>query len=214
MILIFFLFVASIVFFVLCVLSIFNIVGVHYIPLGFGSMMTFLLGHILFFKKTNKFPKNDISEYCKFDWKKYATNVNENNIICFEKQGDVWICDNGERKVVLDLTGYPFQRAYLISYVVRNMRYKFISQKLPLKHLFKYSFPIHKRIDIKLLLIDGNRRKEITVVKKGVTKYSFIARQITLSAFYYHLFSNESYQRIRHHKTYIDEKKYKSFHKK
>ncbi len=214
MILVFILFVASIVFFVLCVLSVFNVIGVHYIPLGFASMMTFLFGHMLFFKKTNKFPQNDISEYCKFDWIKFVTNINDNNVICFEKQAGVWVCDNGERKVVLDLTGYPFQRAYLISYVVRNMRYKFISQKLPLKYLFQYSFPINKRIDIKLLLIDGNRRKKITVVKKGISKYSFMARQITLSAFYYHLFSNESYQSIRRHKTYIDEKKYKSFFKK
>lgn len=199
---------------VLCVLSVTNVVEVSFIPFLMLAIATFLVFAILFYKRANRFPLNDISEYDKFDWRKFLNNTDDNNIVLFEKIAGVWVCGNGEKKVTLDLTGYLFPKSYLISYVVRNLRYPLISKKLPLKYLFQNSFPIKKKIDIRLVVIDGHKRKEITIVKNGVTKYGFVSQQITLSAFYWHLFSNYSYQRIRHLKTYIDENEYKNFHKK
>ena len=215
MILVLVLFIASLISLILSLLSIFNLTGVHYIPFVMLSIVTLLFGIIAFYKKTSKFPKNDLSEYDKFDWKKFVTNVDGNNIIIFEKKDGIWVCDNGERAVKLDLSGYLFQRAYLVSYVIRNMRYPLISDKKPLKFLFANSFAIKNRnIEIKLVTIDGTNRKEKTIVKNGVSRYGFLPRQITLSVFHLHLYSNYSYQRIRRFKTYMDENRYKNFYKK
>lgn len=214
MILVLVFFIASLIALVLCVLSIFGIIGVNYIPFMMLTIVTLLFGIIAFYKKTSKFPQNDVSEYDKFNWKKFVTNIDGSNIIIFEKKDGIWVCDNGDLVVRLDLSGYLFQRAYLISYVIRNLRYPLISDKKPLKYLFANTFSIKKNVDIKLVTIDGTKRKEKTIVKNGISRYGFLPRQITLAAFHLHLYSNYSYQRIRRLKTNIDENKYKNFYKK
>lgn len=180
----------------------------------FCAMMTYLVGAILFYKKTNKFPLNDISEYNATNFKKFIVKNDNCLIIYFVRKDGLWICENDKQQIKLDLSGYFFQKAYLISFVVRNIRYPLISDKLPLKYLFKNSFPIKKGINIKLVMIDGVKKDDIMVVKNGISKYGFVAKTITMAPFYLSTFSNRHYHSIRNMKTYMDEERYKCFYRK
>ena len=107
-----------------------------------------------------------------------------------------------------------FQKSFLISYVVRNLRYPLISNKLPLKCLFANKYFIKKQLHVKLELIDGDKKSEKIIVNNGVSRYGFIAKRITFSPFYLSAFSNRHYNVTRNFKTYVDEKKYKQFYVK
>ena len=73
---------------------------------------------------------------------------------------------------------------------------------------------IKDKFNIKLELIDGNKKFERIIVKNGVSKYGFIAKQITFSPFYLSALSNRHFQSIHKFKSYIDEKRYKHFYVK
>lgn len=174
--------------------------------------MTFLMGSIAFYKNTNKYPRNDVSEYSADNFKKLLSLGDDCYIIQFLKRDGFWVCENNQQVTKLDLTGYLFQQSYLVSFAVRNLRYPLVSKKLPYKYLFKNKFLIKENLKVKLVMIDGAKKVEKMIVKDGVSKYGFIAKRITISPFYLDTLSNRSYQSIRNFKSYIDEKRYKTFY--
>lgn len=178
------------------------------------SMMSILFGSIVFYKITNTYPLNDISEYHTNKFKKLLIKTEEFYVIRFFKKDGLWVCENNSETIKLNLGKYLFQKSYLISYVVRNIRYPLISDKLPLKCLFMNKYFIKDKFNIKLELIDGNKKFERIIVKNGVSKYGFIAKQITFSPFYLSALSNRHLQSIHKFKSYIDEKRYKHFYVK
>lgn len=177
----------------------------------FVAIMSYLVGYIVFHKYTNKYPLNDISEYYTNDFKRLLVKKDSCLEIQFVKRDNAWFCENGSLSVKLDLSGYAYQKSYLISYVIRNLRYRLISTKRPLKYLFADKFFIKPALNVKLQMLDGDKKYEKMIVINGVSKYGFLARRITFSPFYLSGLSNRTYQGIRNFKTYIDESVYKSF---
>ncbi len=175
------------------------------------SLIAFLVGTLLFYHKTGNFPLNDKSEYHEKEFKELLTKNLEYYTIHFVKVEKFWVCENNQKIVKLDLSGYPFQKAYLISYVVRNLRYNKISLKLPLKFLFKNTFPLGKNINIKLIITDRDKTFEKTIVKNGISRYGFLARIITRAPYALTYWTNESHRILLREKSYIDERKYEHF---
>jgi len=180
----------------------------------FSSIMSFLVGSIAFYKTANKYPLNDISEYHINNFKKLLIKAEDFYVIQIFKKDGLWVCENNSQSIKLNLGKYLFQKSYLISYVVRNLRYTLISNKLPWKHLFDNKFFIKKDLNVKLVLIDGEKKYEKFIVHNGMSKYGFIAKQITFSPFYSSSLSIKSCQYIQNSKFYIDEKRYKQFYVK
>ena len=176
------------------------------------SMISWLVGEIIFYKHTNKYPLNDISEYYTKSFKKLLIKKDNCFEIQFVKKNNIWVCENDSLLIKLNLNGYAFEKSYLISYVIRNLRYPLISRKRPFKCLFTNKFFIKKKLNIKLRIIDGDKVTEKIIVKNGVSKYGFIAKQITFSPFYLSALSNRHLQYIYKLKSYIDEKQYKYFY--
>lgn len=181
------------------------------LSLIFFSMISYLISIIGFYRNTNKYPLNDLSEYYINKFKRLLIKKEDCYIIQFSKIDGIWICKNDSELIRLDLRGYLFQKKYLISFVIRNLRYSLISNKLPFKYLFKNKFFIGKKINVKLEMVDRNKKNDKMIVKNGISKYGFIAKNITFSPFYLFSFSNRSYQSIKKFISYIDEKKYKQF---
>ena len=180
----------------------------------FLSAMSFLFGSVIFYKITNKYPLNNISEYYTKKFKKLLIKTEGIYVIRFIKKNGLWVCENNSQIIKLNLGKYLFQKSFLISYVVRNLRYPLISNKLPLKCLFANKYFIKKQLHVKLELIDGDKKSEKIIVNNGVSRYGFIAKLITFSPFYLSAFSNRHYNVTRNFKTYVDEKKYKQFYVK
>ena len=180
----------------------------------FLSMMSFLFGSVIFYKITNKYPLNNISEYYTNKFKNLLIKTEGIYVIRFIKKNGLWVCENNSQIIKLNLGKYLFQKAFLISYVVRNLRYPLVSNKLPLKCLFANKHFIKKQLHVKLELLDGDKKSEKIIVNNGVSRYGFIAKQITFSPFYLSALSNRHYNVTRNFKTYVDEKRYKQFYVK
>ena len=157
---------------------------------------------------------NNISEYYTNKFKNLLIKTERIYVIRFIKKNGLWVCENNSQVIKLHLGKYLFQKSFLISYVVRNLRYPLISNKLPLKCLFTNKFFIKKQLDVKLELIDGDKKSEKIIVNNGVSRYGFIAKKITFSPFYLSALSNRHYNSIRNFKSYVDEKRYKQFYVK
>ena len=178
----------------------------------FSSMISFLIGYIVFHRHTNNYPRNDLSDYYIRNLKKILSKKDNYFEIKFVKNNNNWICENNSQLVKLDLNGYAFEKSYLISYVIRNLRYPLISNKQPFKYLFANRFFIKENMNVKLIIINGNKRTEKMIVKNGISRYGFIAKHISFAPFYLSGLSNRHYQSIRKFKSYIDEQKYKHFY--
>ena len=177
----------------------------------FVAIMSYLVGYVVFHKHTNKYPRNDISEFSTNDFKRLLIKKDNCFEIQFVKKDNDWICENETLSVKLNLNGYAFEKSYIISYVIRNLRYRLISNKRPLKYLFVNKLFIKQAMNVKLQMLDGDKKYEKMIVENGVSKYGFLARRITFSPFYLSGLSNRTYQGIRNFKTYIDESVYKRF---
>ena len=176
------------------------------------SMISWLVGEIIFYKHTNNYPLNDISEYYTKSFKKLLIKKDNCFEIQFVKKNNIWVCEKDSLLIKLNLNGYAFEKSYLISYVIRNLRYPLISRKRPFKCLFTNKFFIKKQLNIKLRIIDGDKVTEKIIVNNGVSRYGYIAKNITFAPFYTSSFSMRHYRSILNHQSYIDEKQYKYFY--
>ena len=168
----------------------------------------------IFYKITNKYPLNDISNY-------FVNNVNllcENNkvdknnkTITFTKTDGVWHCSKGNYSIKLNLKGYLFEKSYLISYVVRNLRYPIITNKQPLKYLFKQKYFIKENLNVNLILIDGEKTSVVQIVKNGVSQYKRLAKLVTEAPFHYSLLFARTGKELDNFTTIINEKTYKNY---
>ena len=178
--------------------------GYFTVPMFF-AMIWFLIASFLFYSKAKKYPLNDITEYYVQNFKQYFVLNGCEQSIYFEKKEGVWVCDNNKYQIKLDLRGYWFQKSYLKSYVIRNLRYPIISNKRSFLELFNNKCYI-REVNTSLILIDGNKTEKISIIDKGITKYGFIAKEITIAP--YAQWSSRSVIKYLKPKRYIDEREY------
>ena len=206
--------------FVLCICALittviicFTIYYYYSILLFVISLILFLITITLFHKKTNKYPLNDI-EKCDI-LKDFCTKSSEDKnlkIITFKLENGYWICNSEGRTIKLDLSGYLFPQIYIKSFVIRNLRYKVISQKQPLNMLFKNKLFIKKDLNLNLVIISGNKVAEYNLVRNGISKYGLMCREITKSPFYHFFLSNRALNSLNRI-TFIDENIYQKYRK-
>lgn len=164
----------------------------------------------MFYIKTNKYPLNDISDYSNLDFKKITANFIKNEITFVYEKG-VWRCLNDEN-ILLDLRGYLFQKSYLISYVIRNFRYKRISKRKPFTDLFKKKYYIKKDLNFYIVFIKNNKTIKKHIIINGFSVLNFLSKEITRSPFYKFYLSNTSRVSLAESYMFIDERRYKNFY--
>lgn len=190
--------------------------GYYYYSILFfnTAIISFLISMTLFYKKTNKYPINDI-EMFDFAVKDFCTNdIKDKNlkIITFEFIDNCWICQNKDKIIKLDLSGYIFPRTYIKSFVIRNLRYKIISQKQPLNMLFKNKLFIKKDLNLNLVIMEENKVTKYNIVNNGISKYGLLCREITKSPFYHFFLSNRAFNSLKRIK-FINETVYQKYRK-
>lgn len=174
----------------------------------FDIFLLFVL--LLFYKITKKYPLNNIEEYVDFNIRNLKFEEKDKSNIVFSKNNGIWICENNPN-IKLNLNGYLFQKAYIKSFVIRNLRYNLISNKRPLVYLFKNKFFVKKNLNLKLVIINKEKINKMLIVKDGYSVYGFWAKIITKAQFFHS--SNRSFSRFKKNITCIDEKIYKNYYK-
>ena len=161
----FILLILCILFFLVVVLSPYYYYSV---PLFIVSSIIYVIEFCLFLKYTSKYPKNSLSEFDHFKFKKAIQLCDGKKCIVFKNNHGIWSCECSDCNIKLDLRGYLFQRQYIRAYVIRNMRYKYISRKRPLKNLTKLRFAIGYKGNLFLKTID-KKIKICKIVDNGVS---------------------------------------------
>ena len=99
------------------------------------GLILYIIEYCFFHRYTTKYPRNDILEFVDFDYKKAIKKESGMKLIVFVNDHGIWTCEYLNKIIRLDLRGYLFQKSYVRAFVIRNLRYKSISNKKPLKYL-------------------------------------------------------------------------------
>jgi hypothetical protein len=142
-----------------------------------------LVGIIVLSKTTYKYPLNERSDYCVTNFEKFLVREGNTDFIYFTKKNGIWVCENETEAIRLDLTGYPFEENYLVSYVVRNLRFLVMNRRRPRKDIIKRKYYV-EYANVDLVITDGDRKRCIRVVKNYVSRYGFWGMLITQSPYY------------------------------
>lgn len=138
----------------------------------------FLITHLLLMFTFSKFilkRKIQLSNYNFFNF-----NKDENVEIIVKQENNKFIMTYKDKQIIFESDIPIFKKGMFIAYVVRNIRYKEVSCRLPLGKLFKRRIKLttSKTKDL-ILNLDG---KKIILIKDGISinKFTFINK-----AFYY-----------------------------
>ena len=158
--------------------------GMAYIclPLSFVFLVSGAVTWSILAKASYKYPLNERSDYCVSNFEKFLAREGNTDFIYFTKKNGIWVCENETEAIRLDLTGYPFEEKYLVSYVVRNLRFLIMNRRKPCHDLLKNKYYV-ENAEVNLVLTDGERQRCIRVVKNYVSKYGFLAWLITRSPY-------------------------------
>ena len=177
------------------------------IPLFIIGLILYIIEYCFFNRYTMKYPRNDMLEFENFDYKKAIKKEDGMNLIIFVNDHGIWSCEYFNKIIRLDLRGYLFQKSYLRAFVIRNLRYASISNKKPLKYLFKKKLYSGYNYDIFLKTIS---KKTILkkIVCKGVSINTLISLMINKSRYYKSFITARTAYRLENFIGPINEKIY------
>ena len=91
-----------------------------------------------------------------------------------KRMGNVFSLTYNDKEIKFETNTKIFKKGMFVAYIVRNIRFPEVSNKLPLLYLFKKRLPL-KNITLKQLIININGKKYL-LLKDGVSinRYSFI----------------------------------------
>lgn len=178
------------------------------------SILLFVIGVILYIIEycffniyTMKYPRNDMVEFENFDYKKAIKKEDGMNLIIFVNDHGIWSCEYSNKIIRLDLRGYLFKKSYLRAFVIRNLRYTSISNKKPLKYLFKKKFYSGYNYDIFLKTI-SKKSNVVKIVCKGVSINTLLSLMINKSRYYKSFITARTAYRLENFIGPINEKIY------
>ena len=129
---------------------------------------------------TNKYPLNMDKYMKRFDVFKAIKITNKQKYITFVREGSKFICeDRSFSKVIIDLRGYMFKKAYIASYVTRNIRYKDVSQKRAFfNNFFRKRLDLSVMDDLDLIIIYNDKKYTKKLVENNCSKISILNKFI------------------------------------
>lgn len=119
----------------------------------------------------------------RFDVFKAIKMTNKQKYITFVREGSKFICeDRSFSKVIIDLRGYMFKKAYIASYVTRNIRYKEVSQKRAFfNNFFRKRLDLSVMDDLDLIIIYNDKKYTKKLVENNCSKISILNKMILYS---------------------------------
>lgn len=141
-----------------------------------------VLTYILFSKFTNKYPREISASILTNSFK---NSIKLESIIHVVNNNGTWYF-NKDEDYSLELKGYFFQKSFIRSFIIRQLRYDFINKERSIKKLFKLKVFLPKLKDLNITICFHNKKK--TKFKKilvnGVSKHSVLSQMITQARFY------------------------------
>lgn len=100
--------------------------------------------------------------------------------ITFSSSGNVYKCQNGTESIIFDLHNFILKRSFIRAFVIRQIRYKTISNKLRIAKLFSIKLKVKSKYNRIFLIIDN---KKYLIFVNGLSKNSIISSEISKANF-------------------------------
>ena len=159
----------------------------YYIFHGIVGLFIVAFGSLLCSSINYRYPSNNVSDF-KIPYKKiesmdfYVTKNKSIYTIKFDK----YTCD-------LDLKGYTFPLLYVKAFLIRNIRFIEVSNRLPYIYVFKSKIKMtYCKIKNATIIY---KNKKYNIVKNYISKASFIINLINYSGHYNGIEYHKKYKR-------------------
>ncbi len=85
----------------------------------------------------------------------------------------------GDFEYKFDLKTCGYKKSFIIAFIIRILRRDTVSEKLPLYNLYRKTLKIKMFNNITICFEKNNKKNEYSIVKNGISKYSFLAQIMT-----------------------------------
>lgn len=100
--------------------------------------------------------------------------------IKFTSNKGVYSCENNGRCISFNLNGFLFKKSFIRAFVIRQIRYKTISNKLRISKLFSLKLKCGCRYENLFLVVDNHK---YLILSNGVSKNTCISSEISKSKY-------------------------------
>ena len=109
------------------------------------------------------------------------TNNKKEGTICFNSFDGKYLCKNNNGEFIkFDLKGFLLKKSFIRAFVVRQIRYKVVSNKLKISKLFLLKLKGKYKYDKLYLIIDNHK---YLVFSNGVSRNTIISSEISKSKY-------------------------------
>ncbi len=145
--------------------------------------------YIIFCRITRCYPKNELKDIIN------EKDLHNNLLIQVNEiyKGSFEIIVNN-KSIFIELDDYIFGYDYIIAYLIRQIRYVYINKQRPIKYLFLLNYKLSiKNLNVILSIKKHNgKHRNVYLVKKSISKISFLQNIINKSKYYHYFYSNWS----------------------
>ncbi len=172
-------------------------------------MLLIIIFRIWFYRRCRKYIKynKNIKQIGDF----IVKDANNEGIIKFVKNNGLYECLSNKDKISMDLNGFLLKISFIRAYVVRQLRYKSVSEKLKISSLFKLKLKCEKIKYTKIWLVIDNK-KYLIMNSSKYTKNTILSKEISKSMFASMYTSNRTFLNSNVIEK-IDEKIYLNYYK-
>lgn len=108
------------------------------------------------------------------------TNDYNEGIITFCSRDGIYSCLSDRTTISFNLKGFIFKKSFIRAFVIRQIRYKTVSNKMKISKLFSINLKCECKYD-KLYLVINN--DSYLIASNGISKNTFLSAEISKSKF-------------------------------
>jgi len=157
--------------------------------MGILFCFLYIIWYTVFCINTNKYPKNTLKKIINKSDMRDKLNID----VIEKKRGyfDIFV---NNKNISIELDDYIFRYDYIIAFIIRQIRYIYVSKNKPIKYLFLHSYKLPaKNLNVVLTIKKYNgKNSKIIIIKNSKSKITFLQNIINKSKYYTYFYSNWS----------------------
>ena len=105
---------------------------------------------------------------------------NKEGAIIFNSFNNEYICKNNGSEIKFNLKGFMLKKSFIRAFVIRQIRYKSVSNKLKISKLFSIKLKCKLKYNKLYLIIDDHK---YLIFSNGVSRNTFLSAEISMSKY-------------------------------
>ena len=153
----------------------------QYSPVPLFTFCVFYVLFVMWFQHRCRKYINLNKTFIKIEKFIQKNDKNEGYII-FKSINNIYSCEGVDSTINFDLNGFMLKKSFIRAFVLRQMRYKTVSEKLKISKLFSLKLKCKYKYD-KLYLVINNHK--YIIFSNGISKNTILSSEISKAKFAY-----------------------------